>query len=474
MLLGPVRGPGTESNPASRKFCCDVLFCFCIHYLRNSLSAVIRPDAEGGQIAGIRICFQIFTVKMILPGHKGPHDSLFLPQHHMLTADIFQIFCNSIRLFFCLGPVRLGCTVAVGKRRNEVLIAQLQQPPDFLFLFSVLYPVPYNDSALAAHPRKPAYECCGCTHAIFYTGGIEPFFSGMCSPAPAETDTDGRNMPRQWDITVCRCLRAYRLFPVGCLQRFLRTPRHTCHLDRIGFSCARPLSDELTGILYLLTLACCYGLLQICFAGFQTPVILRTEFKQHGGILRNRINRGSSLYFSHIVCCMRCCIRLKTVKLSDQTRKLCNGIFSSEIQERMTALCFCRNPIPDRPDADGIHFIPIQVKGCHSTQIFFIMVDKRANSAQIAKPFFSQIRCKNQTAWKLRLCLMNVFCRHQKHHDIHGIVCDAGTTPDHSVFFNLQRLLQRKHSVQMRRIQNLLFLFRPILPDYISKLIRMN
>ena len=102
------------------------------------------------------------------------------------------------------------------------------------------------------------------------------------------------------------------------------------------------------------------------------------------------------------------------------------------------------------------------------------MADKRANSAQIAKPFFSQIRCKNQTAWKLRLCLMNVFCRHQKHHDIHGIVCDAGTTPDHSVFFNLQRLLQRKHSVQMRRIQNLLFLFRPILPDYISKLIRMN
>ena len=217
MLLGPVRGPGTESNPASRKFCCDVLFCFCIHYLRNSLSAVIRPDAEGGQIAGIRICFQIFTIKMILPGHKGPHDSLFLPQHHMLTADIFQIFCNSIRLFFCLGPVRLRGTVAVGKRRNEILIAQLQQLPDFFFLFSILYPVPYNDSALAAHPRKPAYECYGCTHAIFYTGGIEPFFSGMRSPAPAETDTDGRNMPRQWDITVCGCLRAYRLFPVGCL-----------------------------------------------------------------------------------------------------------------------------------------------------------------------------------------------------------------------------------------------------------------
>ena len=140
----------------------------------------------------------------------------------------------------------------------------------------------------------------------------------------------------------------------------------------------------------------------------------------------------------------------------------------------MTALCFCRNPIPHRSNADGIHFIPIQVKGCHSAQIFFIMADKRANSAQIAKPFFSQIRRKNQTAWKLRLCLMNVFCRHQKHHDIHGIVCDAGAAPDRSVFFDLQRFLQGKHGVQMRRIQNLFFLFRLILPDYISKLIRMN
>ena len=68
---------------------------------------------------------------------------------------------------------------------------------------------------------------------------------------PAETDADSRNMPRQWDITVCGCFRAYRLFPIGCLQRFLCAPRHTCHLDRIGFSCARPLSDELTGILYV-------------------------------------------------------------------------------------------------------------------------------------------------------------------------------------------------------------------------------
>lgn len=33
---------------------------------------------------------------------------------------------------------------------------------------------------------------------------------------------------------------------------------------------------------------------------------------------------------------------------------------------------------------------------------------------------------------------------------------------------------QKAYRLQMRRIQNLLFLFRPILPDYISKLIRMN
>ena len=31
-----------------------------------------------------------------------------------------------------------------------------------------------------------------------------------CSPAPAETDTDGRNMPRQWDITVCGCRHKQR------------------------------------------------------------------------------------------------------------------------------------------------------------------------------------------------------------------------------------------------------------------------
>ena len=108
----------------------------------------------------------------------------------------------------------------------------------------------------------------------------------------------------------------------------------------------------------------------------------------------HRIDGGSSLFFLH---CMSYEMPHPSENGSfDQARKLCNGIFSSEIQKGMTALCFCRNPISDRSDADGIHFIPIQIKGCHSAQIFFIMVDKCADAAEIAKPFFSQIRCKNQ------------------------------------------------------------------------------
>ena len=50
-----------------------------------------------------------------------------------------------------------------------------------------------------------------------YTDYHYKFLIFMRAPAPAETDTDGRNMPRQLDFTVCGCLRAYRLFPVGCL-----------------------------------------------------------------------------------------------------------------------------------------------------------------------------------------------------------------------------------------------------------------
>ena len=260
---------------------------------------------------------QIFTIKMILQVIKARTTPLPSTTPHAdcrYSPDILQFHPS----FLLSRPSSSGMYCCGGKaaERNPDHTA----PAAAGFLLSLLGPLshPLTTTLLSQHIHGSRHTSATAAHAIFYAGGIEPFFSGMRSSAPAETDTDGRNMPRQWDITVCGCLRAYRLFPVGCLQRFLCTPRHTCHLDRIGFSCARPLSDKLTGILYLLTLACCYGLLQICFAGFQTPVILRTEFKQHGGILRNRINRGSSLYFSYIVCCMRCCICLKTVKLSDR------------------------------------------------------------------------------------------------------------------------------------------------------------
>ncbi len=161
----------------------------------------------------------------ILPGHKGarlPLPSTTPYADCRYSPDILQFHPSFLlsRSFVWDVLLRWG--------RNEILITQLRQLPDFFFSFFDPLSHPYNDSALAAHPRKPAYRCYGCTHLLRWRH--RAILLVYSPSAPAETDrwqeyaaTMGYYslwMPQS--IPVSSSSAAFSVF---CAQ-----PRHTCHL----------------------------------------------------------------------------------------------------------------------------------------------------------------------------------------------------------------------------------------------------